>query len=357
MSFIFSNQQWNKIRSDSDLWWQGKLDRPLIQVRLNKRPDVKMFNFQSFYPLEVPPGKILDDWEIQLDATEHMGDAFPRVWPNFGPGVIAAFLGAELNNGQETVWFEPQQIKPIGEIDFSFSTDNKWYRRIRDIIAAGLDRWKGGVQIGLTDLGGNLDILASFRPGEKLLLDLYDSPDEVERLTWKAHDMWWRYFTEFDKLTSGVNPGCCAWAGIFSTQPHYMLQCDFCYMIGPDMFEKFVKPELQSTCDKLTNAFYHLDGPGQLVHLDSLLEIESLKGVQWIPGAGSADATNWPEVYKKISEAGKKIQILSPLSEKPFDETLDIITDQIGRADNIVYHIYDDISQRDRAEKLLAKYC
>ncbi len=208
----------------------------------------------------------------------------------------------------------------------------------------------------MTDLGGNLDILQTFRPSEKLLFDLYDSPEEVERLVWEAHDVWWHYFRDFENLTD-KNPGYSTWSSIFSEQPHYMLQCDFCYMIGPDMFEKFVKPELIACCDKLTNSFFHLDGPGQLVHLDSMLEIDSLKGIQWIPGAGAADLKEWPDVFRKISDAGKKIQLLSHQSKKPFDETLDIITDQIGRADNIVYKIMvNDLEKAEKVENLLMKY-
>jgi 5-methyltetrahydrofolate--homocysteine methyltransferase len=127
-------------------------------------------------------------------------------------------------------------------------------------------------------------------------------------------------------------------------------------MIGPDMFDEFVKPELQASCDKLENAFYHLDGPGELPHLDSLLEIQSLKGVQWIPGAGAADNTQWADVYRKISDAGKKLQLFSAHSEKPFEDVFDAVADQIGRADNIVYMIDEDIKERDRVEKFLARF-
>jgi len=41
----------------------------------------------------------------------------------------------------------------------------------------------------MTDLGGNLDILSTFRPGTDLLLDLYDHPEDVKRLTGEAHTM------------------------------------------------------------------------------------------------------------------------------------------------------------------------
>jgi hypothetical protein len=89
----------------------------------------------------------------------------------------------------------------------------------------------------MTDLGGNLDILASFRPSDALLLDLYDHPEDIKRLTWQAHEAWWRYFNELNAVLRPPNPGYTAWTPIFSESPYYMLQCDFCYMIGPDMFD------------------------------------------------------------------------------------------------------------------------
>ena len=79
-------------------------------------------------------------------------------------------------------------------------------------------------------------------------------------------------------------------------------------MISPEMFDEFVKPELIESSLKLPRTFYHLDGSGQLSHLDSLLTIQTLDGVQWVPGAGNPECAEWPEVYQKISAAGKKIQ-------------------------------------------------
>lgn len=56
-------------------------------------------------------------------------------------------------------------------------------------------------------------------------------------------------------------------------------------MIGTDMFEEFVLHTLQRDCLALTNTLYHLDGEGELRHLDRLLSIPALKAVQWVPGA------------------------------------------------------------------------
>ena len=93
--------------------------------------------------------------------------------------------------------------------------------------------------MSMTDLGGSLDILSTFRPSENLLLDLYDHPEVVRQKTWGVHEMWWRCFSELDSTIRAVNPGYTAWSPIFSDGPYYMLQCDFCYMIGPDMFDEY----------------------------------------------------------------------------------------------------------------------
>jgi len=161
----------------------------------------------------------------------------------------------------------------------------------------------------MTDLGGTLDVISTFRPGHNLLYDLYDFPDEVKRLTWEVHELWHRFFNEINEVLQPVNPGYSDWAKIYSDKPSYVLQSDFSYMISPDMFHEFVKPDLEASCSKLGRSMYHLDGVGQLAHLESLLTIEDLDAVQWVPGDGKPGQEEWPEVYFKIHQAGKKIQI------------------------------------------------
>jgi hypothetical protein len=88
-----------------------------------------------------------------------------------------------------------------------------------------------------------------------------------------------------------------------------MLQSDFSYMISPAMFERFVLPDLVACCDVLDYTFYHMDGRGQLAHLDMLLSIKKLQGIQWQPGDGQPLADKWLPVLRRIREAGKLCQV------------------------------------------------
>ena len=362
MSIAFDEQRWRQTKESYGQWWAGTLGRPIISVTVGgydagrPEPSLPGYGFHSFYGPAVTPEEIVDRWDYDLGTQRYLGDAFPAVFPNFGPGVAAAFIGCELRNAESTVWFHPQTPTPIASLHLAPAAGEPyWFTRIRDLMAAAMERWQGLVQVGMTDLGGNLDIAASFLPGEQLLLDLYDSPDEVTRLAWEGHEVWWHYFDEFNRVLQPTNPGYTTWAQIFSEEPYYMLQCDFCYMLSPAMFDAFVRPELAASCRRLANAFYHLDGIGQLPHLDSLLEIPDLKGVQWVPGDGQPDITQWPDVYRKIHNAGKRIQFFtnqSPLGLR----ALDVIADQIGSAEGICMIGGASRAQEDEVLALIAKY-
>ena len=337
MPIDFGPDRWASVKNNAQAWWDGKLDRPLIQMRVGGRdpgradPPLPLRHFTAHYGREITPEAIVDRWDYNLSCTEYLGDAFPTVWPNFGPGVLAVFLGAEMETDERTVWFHPTVEKPVADCRLTLDLDDPVLARIRNVCRAAHDRWEGTVQVGMTDLGGNLDILSTFRPGEQLLLDLYDDPAAVKRVTWEAHEAWWAAFDDLNATLQPANPGYTAWASIFSESSYYMLQCDFCYMIGPDMFDEFVKPELAASCRRLVNPFYHLDGPGQLPHLDSLLSIPELKGIQWVPGAGAPPPGEWPDVYRRIREAGKLAQVLGGM------EDFNAVVEQLGSAEGLVY--------------------
>lgn len=110
-----------------------------------------------------------------------------------------------------------------------------------------------------------------------------------------------------------------------------MIQSNFSYMISPEFFDMFVKEEVESTAAHMVNAFYHLDGIGQLAHLDSLLSLPYVQGIQWVPGEGAPYAMDWSEVYSKISRAGKKLQLYYNL-ECYMDEVLK----SVQRPDDLV---------------------
>ena len=312
----FAEERWAQTRQVYDDWWEGRLSRPLIKSRVRcfdpgrPAPKAPLLSQENCHDFSYTPEEIVDAMDYALSQYAFLGDAFPMVnFDSFGPGVLAAFCGAVLDNTSGRVWFFPPRKLPIDRLHIRYDPENRWVRRIKAIYRAGLDRWEGKVLMGMPDLGGVMDVIAAFRGSEELLMDLYDAPEEVHRLRGEVYTAWMEAYRDLSACLEG-NPGWSDWDGLYSDRPSYVLQSDFCYMISTPMFDEFVFPDIRDACRELGRAIYHLDGVGELRHLDHLLAIPELNAVQWVYGDGQPSARHWIEVYRKIAAAGKGIHLV-----------------------------------------------
>ena len=313
MKLHYSAQDLHRVKQDWIAWWNGTITHPFFGI---EAVDDSLAGMPFIYnevtlveSEELIAEQILDGVEEFGAGIHWFGGAYPKFWPNYGPGLMAAFLGSPLHIRPDTVWFDSLPLEKLEDIQPQFDPENLWWQRVKKLTRLANERWKDSAIIGVTDLGGNLDILASLRSSEKLLLDLVDSPEDVVRITAVITDLWMRYFDELYDLTCGKETGCSGWSPMWAPGKFYMLQSDFSYMISPRMFKRYVMPDLTACCDFLDFAFYHLDGIGQLNHLDQILSIPTLRGIQWIPGAGQPEPEEWLDVLKKIRDAGKLCQV------------------------------------------------
>ncbi len=309
----FPESDWERIGRDWAAWWAGELARPLVVLECIEPEDSHnphyAGTFLGNYPLDMPADEVLDIFAPRLEATHFLGDAFPRFWPNFGPGIVAAFAGAQLHPAADTTWFSPGKTGSVAHLSVSCDWQNPWWRRVCEITQAALERWGSQLAMGFTDLGGNLDILAHLRGAQQLLLDLYDAPEEIDRLVGETTKAWLECYDRFFDLIAPAGRGITCWGPCWSAGRGYMLQSDVSYMISPKMFARFVLPDLESCCAALDYAFYHLNGKGQIPHLEYLLALPRLRGVQWVPGDGNPPIEHWLPLLKRIRDSGKLCQV------------------------------------------------
>jgi 5-methyltetrahydrofolate--homocysteine methyltransferase len=349
MAIRFTEQDWQRIARDWNAWWAGELERPLIVLETSDPVEDADWSQLTKFGLDTPAAQIVDNWDRILSATRWHGDAFPKWWGNYGPGVMAAFLGSQPTWTPDTTWFWPLEgVERLEDIHLAYDAENPWWQRVQEVTRAGVARWGSQVLVGHTDLGGNLDILASLRGADKLLLDLTDSPAEVERLVNEITQLWMRYYDELYAITSSVGRGNACWGPCWSPGKGYMLQCDFSYMISPRMFKRFVLPDLAACCDHLDYGFYHLDGIGEIPHVDHLLSIERLRGIQWQPGDGQPKGDQWPDLLKRFIAGGKRCQVYVTC------EGARAICREIG-GKGFLMHIVDHALSAEAAEAFVAE--
>lgn len=317
MAIHFDMERMEKVKDAYTRWWRGELDRPLVRVTLGNAHPLEtrsscapLLTQETCTDFTWSPEQLIDALDDHLSAQEYLGDGYPFVgFDTFGPGVLAALCGAKLDNSSGRVWFWPDEPREISDIHVHYDPNNIWAKRIKDIYRAGLEKWNGLVIMGMPDLGGVMDVAATFRGSENLLYDLYDAPEEVLRLNREIQDAWHAAYADFAAVLAPQG-GCSDWSGLLSREPSYILQCDFCYMIGNPMFRQFVLPTLREDVERINNTIYHLDGIGELNHLDDVLAIEKLNAVQWVFGDGKPGGKVWMDVYKKIQAAGKQMWIV-----------------------------------------------
>ncbi|HQE84607.1 MAG TPA: hypothetical protein PLM14_16525 [Candidatus Hydrogenedentes bacterium] len=307
---------WRGIRETYEAWWARGLERPVFQVYYPAAGNGAAVEFDqwSFLKYKDNLGHLRRLLEAFADSGCCAGDAFPGLFLNLGPGVLAACFSGYLDydDFNQTAWFEkPQSWEEVEEL--AFEETNHWWQYLQSVTRMCADAAKDRFILGMTDIGGILDVLASLRGTENLLMDLLSVPDRVNRMRRRLLEGWHRAYDALAPIIAGVQQGTSSWLRIWCPGRYYPFQCDFCAMISPAMFESFVVPDVQEQCRRLGHGIYHLDGPGQVAHVDLLLEIPELDGIQWVPGSGNpqCDSPRYFPMYEKILGKGKLLVLQS----------------------------------------------
>ncbi len=335
-------------------FWRGEpLDRPPIWVTAPRRRPL------SGPPAPPDPGDPVRRWtdarwrllaaDAAMRATFYGGEAVPAFVPQLGPGSLAIHLGSEPVFMPDTVWYEPCLQSLTGGPDLRHDEHEPWWVFTREMVLRARQMGEGKFVLAFPDLIENLDTLASLRGAQELLVDLIDAPEAVHRYQHHILELYFLYYDELAALMDIPAKG-----SLFVTFPGWgpgrvcKLQCDLSAMISPRMFREFVLPYLCAQCRRVDHAFYHLDGPDAICHLEALLEIPELHGIQWTPGAGTepVESEVWWPLYRRTQEAGKSLFLLGIPAG--------LVPTFVRRFDHNLLFISTGCATQDEAEALLA---
>ncbi len=311
-----------------EAWWTGAvLDRPTIQIVAPKpvRQPVPEKAFTDVRDRWLDAEHVVASTEANLRNTWFGGEYFPSLNPNLGPEILSAAYGAELRFSESTSWSIPC-LESWDDIDrLRFDPDNFYVRKILEITRLSLEQGRGKWLTGYTDLHPGGDLAASLRDPQQFCIDIAMEPDQVKRLLARLEESFFRFYELQEELIHGAGQRLAtAWLPMVAEGRYYVPSNDFSCMISAPMFREFFVPELVMETEWLDRSVYHLDGPDALRHLDALLEMDALDGVQYVYGAGNEPASRWLHVYRRIQEAGKRIHVSVTAADlDPFMQALD----------------------------------
>jgi hypothetical protein len=288
-----------------------------------------------------------DYLHYKMSRYSYKADILPVANTQLGPGSLAAILGAGLEGREDTIWIRDQK-------DFDgniiWNEDNKWWQLHLDLLKACKEKANGHYLVGCPDLVEGLDVLASLKGSDNVMMDMMLEPEMTLQQLQAINEF---YFKVFDRIYDSIkveDEMAFCYFSIWGPGKVSKLQCDISIMISEADFRTFSLPFLQEQCKRLDYTLYHLDGVDAIRHLDAVLELENLNAVQWTPGEGRPQGGNacWYDLYRKILQKGKSVMAnwvtldeLQPLldnvgnqglniqvdfkSEKEIDEALKII--------------------------------
>jgi hypothetical protein len=250
-----------------------------------------------------------------IASREYLAESIPFYAPDFGPDQFAAFLvGTALKSDpssleHNTNWFEALVDSWEGfkaGIDF----DGPVWKGVLGYAKAIGEAARGKYLVGVCDLHSNMDALSALRDPQNLCLDILDCPellDEAMRGVRKLYPFVYDSIREASGIDSST--GSLGWIPFWCEGRFAVLQCDFMCMVGPDAFDRFIRPALEEEAAFLDHCVVHVDGVGALRHLDGILSIGDIDAVQWVPGDGRPPMHEWLDVLKRVQAAGKGLQI------------------------------------------------
>jgi hypothetical protein len=250
------------------------------------------------------------------------------------PGVLVMAgwvncLGGTPRFSDRTIWFEKRTVDFSGPSPFRHDPENPWTRKYATLLRA-LCRAAGRDDFCVSGSGGLPvnDLLSMLMDTEPFLLALMDHPEWManaimqgarDRIALQGR------VNEWVRESGHVLAGNTGWMPFWAPEPFTKFQSDVSCMLSPDMFDRFVLPELELNAEAFGSIWYHLDGGEARQHLPRLLSLPFLRVLQYTPAPN--EPPNGPdhlEMYKQVQAAGKIVHIqVPPQHVEPLVRALD----------------------------------
>ena len=330
-----------------EAFWAGEIiDRPCMRAVTPKDGiEQKPHPFGLHKPSD-DFAAIARAYDEYASTTNFAADAIPFFFPNFGPDIYAAFMGAELEFAPEqgTSWPHPF-VNDWADVTKRIERPGGfWWESARKFMSQAREIAKGKFGVAMLDLHSNMDCLADIRGPQQLCFDLIDCPDEVEAALNAVRKSYAEVYDGLFEAAGGPATGTSTWLPMYSSGKFSSVQCDFICMISPELARRFVIPCLEEEAAFLDHCCYHCDGPDALVHLDDILAIKDIQAIQWVPGTGNPQPIEWMDLLKRIQAAGKSLWLAgSPEEVKVFHKelkpelvTYDVYAASAAEADELI---------------------
>ncbi|MCU0316189.1 MAG: hypothetical protein MUC92_06325 [Fimbriimonadaceae bacterium] len=290
-------------------WWVCANETPLITAWITTNQTVDTYSLggrERWLDFEAR----IAAFSSQIAAIPEFGDNLPMFNPDLGPDIASTPWGTDLEFAAHTSWAHPL-AESLSELELGqVNLEAELWQAVKRLINLSLEAGKGKWLTGYTDLHLGADLLVSLIGPENLCIQIAEDPHEVRDALQAIQPACLNLLASQQSRVLESQGVCFSWMGAPSANLVHIPSCDFCCLISENHFQEIVLPGIMEEAQASDRSIFHLDGPRALRHLESLLRIPSIHGIQWVYGAGGGPARNWISVYEKIQMAGKCMQVI-----------------------------------------------
>lgn len=312
--FLSYREDWPEAAERLARWWEGEdLGRPAIHLTAPRDGAVweELPPAPDLWEHWTNPDYVIPRVDQHLRNTAFFGEACPQTWVNLGPVSMAGYLGTGIHVRPDTVWQSPI-VEDWNTYEPVFDPENEWWQITRRLAMALVEAAEGKWFVANADLGDPGDVMSYLRGPERLCVDLLEGPrDRMVQVRDRLVELLWFFYNDLTQIVHSRMEGTSSWLGVWCPKRTTTLQCDFSCMVSATMFAEFFAPPLVELASRLDHVIYHLDGPGAIQHVDTLLSMPNLRAIQWVPGAGQPGAAHprWRGLLKHIIRCGVRVHI------------------------------------------------
>lgn len=343
---------YERTRERFEAFWQREIiDRPPVSIAMHKpgAAAIPEKQYATYRERWLDIDHRVEEMDAQMAATDYLYDSLPIAFPNLGPEIFSAWCGCGYEYGESTTWSTPAIEDWERDFDSTrLNMEHPLFKLMIEFTEKLIARGEGKFIVGLTDLHPGGDHVAALRDPQNLAIDMIDNPDWVRKALSRSMPEYYAAYGVFYNMLRSAGMPITSWTPIIHDGTFYIPSNDFSCMVSKRMFDDIFLPGIAQECKFYERSIYHLDGPGALRHLDSLLEIPELDAIQWICGAGNENYSRWIEVYQRIQQAGKGIQLMCDISE--LDEVFETL-----RPEGVWFSSISGIRDRETADKVVER--
>jgi hypothetical protein len=314
------------------------VDRPLLGIWVGSEMPLEQYKrasevFSSFkgsavVPETINPKDFLDDYDRLFLEHEQVGDDL--LWsasPLIGFPWMEAIVGIPVHASQATYWTTPclNSWDELNEVNFSL--ENKWFQKLLEFKEVLIEHTKGRYPLATSfaPVRGIGDMMSAALGQEKMILELYDNPDNVKKLASIYTDIWVKVAkAQIEKTPKFHNGYILAFYNIWTPSYCQYMQEDSLAYLSPRFYREILLKNHIKMVNSCGYSFMHLHTDG-LYCLDELYKMENLKIIDVTRDLVGLSAFELLPVLKEIQKH-KPLLIWGDLTREEIKELLNALS-------------------------------